>query len=210
MSPAETASHQCREEDPRCSRPAPRMLRTLSHPCQPRPIHSNCSSLRRRPAYAWMTSASARSPVPPAAGATIGSPRLDRPAADPASGAPSPARNCAAARPGAGGANAGGAGGTWAFVSCKQTNIISIYLIYTQTCKYMQKYAEICNLCHNICTLYALWGSVSCKICNIYMQHMLKYAIYMQIYANIWTVYAIMSYLDLEHKKCHTCKRLHI
>ena len=46
------------------------------------------------------------------------------------------------------------------------------------------------------------------------MQHMLRYAIFMQylcnIYANIWTVYAMMSYLYLQHKKCYICKELHI
>ena len=60
---------------------------------------------------------------------------------------------------------------------CKQTNIISIYRKNTHICKYMFKYAEICNLCQNICTLYALWAA---KICNVYMQNMQKYAIYMQ------------------------------
>ena len=59
----------------------------------------------------------------------------------------------------------------------QQTNIISIYRKNTHICKYMLKYAEICNLCQNICTLYALWAA---KICNVYMQNMQKYAIYMQ------------------------------
>ena len=54
-------------------------------------------------------------------------------------------------------------------------------------CKYMHKHVKICSLCHNICTLYALWSS---KICNVYM---LKYAIYMQY---------ICKYIHIQ-KKCH-------
>ena len=55
--------------------------------------------------------------------------------------------------------------------------ILSTYLIHAPICNYMNKYAEICNLC--LCTvsyqsmqcLYAAYA----EICNIY-------AIYIQIY----------------------------
>ena len=62
------------------------------------------------------------------------------------------------------------------------------------------------GLCHNIYT-YALW---SAKICNVLMQYMLKYAVYMQYICKYIDCMQKMSYFRFKTQKCHICKRLHI